>query len=131
MTKNIRGKSDVECKFYELAEDVPDPRELSAEKKNLIVFDDLLLEKQNTCESYYVRRIHSNVDRFYLAQNYFKLPRQTIRENANFICLFPQDVRNLNHIFDDHVGCDMTKEEFRQLCKTTWEKTTRVCNNRS
>ena len=33
MAKNIRGKSDVECKFYELTEDVPDPRELSAEKK--------------------------------------------------------------------------------------------------
>ena len=90
--------------------------------KNLMVFDDLLLEKQNTWESYYVRGIHSNVDCFYLAQNYFKLPRQTIRENANFICLFPQDLKNLNHIFDDHVGSDMTKEEFRQSCKTSWEK---------
>ena len=74
------------------------------------------------CESYYVRGRHSNVDCFYLAQNYFKLPRQTIRENANFICLFPQDLKNINHIFDDHVGSEMTKEEFRQLCKTAWEK---------
>ena len=87
-----------------------------------MVFDDLLLEKQNTCESYYVRGRHSNVDCFYLAQNYFKPPRQTIRENANFICLFPQDLKNLNNIFDDHVESDMTKEEFRQLCKTAWEK---------
>ena len=120
--KNIRGKSVVECKFYESADDVPDPRELSSRKKNLMVFDDLLLEKQNTCESYYVRGRHSNVDCFYLAENYFKLPRQTIRENANFICLFRQDLKNLNYIFDDHVGSDMTKEEFRQLCKTAWEK---------
>ena len=110
MAKDIRDKSDVECKFYEAAEDVPDPRELSSEKKNLIVFDDLLLEKQNTCESYYVRGRHSNVDFFYLAQNYFKLPRQTIRENTNFICLFPQALKNLNHIFDNHVGSYMTKE---------------------
>ena len=29
---------------------------------------------------------------------------------------------NLNHIFEDHIGSDMTKEEFRQLCKTAWEK---------
>ena len=50
------------------------------------------------------------------------LPRQTIRENTNFICLFPQDLKNLNHIFDDHVASDMTKEELRQLCKTAWEK---------
>ena len=116
--KNIRGKSDVECKYYESADDVSDPRELSSAKKILMVFDDLLLEKQNTCESYYVRGRHSNVDCFYVAQNYFKLPRQIIRENANFICLFPQDLKNLNHIFDDHVGSDMTTEEFRQLCKT-------------
>ena len=55
MAKEIREKTDVECNFYQSAEDVPDPRELSSEKKNLMVFDDLLLEKQNTCESYYVR----------------------------------------------------------------------------
>ena len=118
----MEKKSNVEYKFYESAEDVPNLRELSSEKKNLMVFDDLLLEKQITCESYYVVGRQSNVDCFYLAQNYFKLPRQTIRENANFICLFPQDLKNLNHIFDDHVGSDMTKEEFRQLCKTAWEK---------
>ena len=76
MAKNIRDKSDIECNFYETAEDVPDPRELSSGKKNLMVFDDLLLEKQNTCESYYVRGRHINVDCFYLAQNYFKLPWQ-------------------------------------------------------
>ena len=78
MAKEIKDKSDVECNFYQLAEDVPDPRDLSPEKKNLMVFDDLLLEKENTCESYNVRGRHSNVDCFYLAQNYFKLPRQEI-----------------------------------------------------
>ena len=67
MTKDIREKSDVLRNFYQSAEDVPDPRELSSEKKNLMVFDVLLLEKQNTCESYYVRGRHSNVDCFYLA----------------------------------------------------------------
>ena len=122
MAKEIRDKSDVVCNFYQSAEDAPDPRKLSSEKKNLMVFDDLLLEKQNTCESHYVRGRHSNVDCFYFDQNYFKLPRQTIRENANFICLFSQVLKNLNHIFDDHVGSDMTKEEFRQLCKTAREK---------
>ena len=87
-----------------------------------MVFDDLLLEKQNTRESYYVRGRHSNVDCFYLAQNYFKLPHQTIRETANSICLFSQDLKNLNHIFEDRVGSDIIKEEFRQLCKTAWKK---------
>ena len=113
MAKEIRDKCDVVCNFDQSAEDVPDPRELSSENKNLTLFDNLLLEKRNTCEWYYVRGRQSNVDCLYLAQNYFKLPRQKIRENANFICLFPQDLKNLNHIFDDQVGSDMTKEEFR------------------
>ena len=113
MAKEIRDKSDVVCNFYLSAEDVPDPRELSSDKKNLMVFDGLLLDKQNTCKSYYVRRRHRNVDCFYLSQNYFTLPCQIIRKNANFICLIPQDLKNLNHIFDDHVGSDMTNEEFR------------------
>ena len=78
MAKDIRDKYDAECKFHESTEDVPDTRELSSQKKNLMVFDDLLLEKQITCESFYVIGRHSNVDCFYLAQNYFKLTRQTI-----------------------------------------------------
>ena len=101
--KEIRDKLDVVSNFYQSAEDVPDPRELSSQKKNLMVFDDLLLGKQNTCESHNIRGRRSNV-----------------RENPNFICLFPQDLKNLNHIFDYHVESDMTKEEFKQLCKAAW-----------
>ena len=87
-----------------------------------MIFDDLLLERQNKCECYYVRGRHSNVDCFYLSQNYFRLPRQTIRENANFLCLFPQDLKNLNPIYSDHVGDDMKKDEFRKFCKKCWDK---------
>ena len=47
MAKEIRDKSDVVCNFYPSAEDVPDHRELSSEKKNLMIFDYLLFERQN------------------------------------------------------------------------------------
>ena len=55
IAKEITEKSYIERNSYQSAIYVPDPRELSSEKQNLTVFDDLLLEKQNTCESYYVR----------------------------------------------------------------------------
>ena len=45
MAKEITDKSDVVCIFYQSSEDVPDPRELSSEKKNLMVVDDLVHEK--------------------------------------------------------------------------------------
>ena len=57
MAKEIRYKSDVVCNFYQSAEDVPDPRELSSEKSNLMVFDDLLLENKT-----HVNRIVSEED---------------------------------------------------------------------
>ena len=83
-----------------------------------MIFDDLLFEKQNKCECYYIRGRHSNVDCFYLSQ----LLRQTIRENANFICIFPQDLKNINHIYNNHLGEDMSREEFRKFYRECWKK---------
>ena len=101
-----KNNSNIRCKFnfFETASDVADWRELDSKDKNLMIFDDLLLEKQNKCECYYIRGRHSNVDCFYLSQNYFKLPRQTVRENANFICLFPQDLKKHNSYFQRSCG---------------------------
>ena len=55
----------IECNFYESADDVPDMKEISPEHKYLMIFDDLLLQKQNKCEAYYVRGRHSNCDCLY------------------------------------------------------------------
>ena len=46
MAKEIRDKSDVVCNFYQSAEEDPDTRELSSEKKNLMIFDDLFLKNK-------------------------------------------------------------------------------------
>lgn len=111
----------VKCKFWSNASDVPDPADMVATDKNLMIFDDLQLEKQSKCEAYFVRGRHSNVDCLYLAQNYFNLPRQTIRENANFMCIFKQDSKNVNHLYNDHAAVDMPLDEFRRLCKYAWQ----------
>ena len=44
--RSTKNKSNVKCNFFETASDVPDPRDLSSEDKNLMIFDDLLLERQ-------------------------------------------------------------------------------------
>jgi len=61
-------KISIKCKFFENACDVPDPRDVNPAMKNLMVFDDILLERQNKWEPYCIRGRHSNVDCFYLAQ---------------------------------------------------------------
>ena len=104
----------IVANFYNDCSNIPDPSSLNTMEKNLLVLDDCYLGKQNMAESYYSRGRHNNCDTLYISQNYFRLPRQTIRENANLIILFPQDAKNLNHIYADHCSSDMSKEEFRE-----------------
>ena len=83
----------ITANFYTDCELIPDPSELDPETKNLLVLDDCFLGKQNKAEAYYTRGRHSNCDTIFLSQNYFRLPRQTIRENCNFLMLFQQDAK--------------------------------------
>ena len=111
--------NDVTASFYSDCELIPDPSELDPDTKNLLVLDDCFLGKQNKAEAYYTRGRHNNCDTIFLSQNYFRLPRQTIRENCNFILLFQQDTKNLNHIHADHCS-DIPLEEFKNFCKQVW-----------
>jgi len=82
-----RFKDPIECNFYESANDVPDPKEISPEHKNLIIFDDLLLQKQNKCEAYYVRGRHSNCDCLYLSHITSNcLIKQFEKMQISFVC---------------------------------------------
>ena len=111
----------IKTNFYSSSDDIPDPATLNETDKNLMILDDCFLGPQNKAESYYTRGRHNNCDVIYITQNYFRLPRHTIRENANFIILFPQDVKNLNHIYSDHCSFDMDLDEFKQFCHRVWD----------
>ena len=76
--------------------------------------------ENRTRQKLITRGRHNNCDTIYISQNYFRLPRQTIRENANFIILFPQDAKNLTHIYADHCDGDMSIEEFKKFCRRVW-----------
>ena len=114
-------KGTIKADFYADCSMIPDPTELSIEEKNLLILDDCFLGPQNKAEAYYTRGRQNNCDTFYISQSYFRLPRHTVRENANFIVLFPQDAKNLVHIHADHCDGDMTLEEFKRFCRTVWE----------
>ncbi len=111
---------EIKANFYSDCAMIPDPADLDTNEKNLLILDDCFLGKQNKAEAYYTRGRHNNCDMFYISQNYFRLPRHTIRENANFILLFPQDCKNLNHIHADHCQ-DITLAEFKEFCQTVWQ----------
>ena len=71
--------------FHDDCQNIPDPSALDPTQKNLLLLDDCFLGKQNKAEAYYIRRRHNNCDTIYIAQNYFCLPRHTIRENSNLL----------------------------------------------
>ncbi len=116
----VNNKSDIHAEFFDDCSAIPDPSELSPEYKNVMIFDDCILGSQDKAESYYTRGRHNNCDSFYISQYYFLLPRKTIRENANFIILFPQDDKNLNHIHRDHCT-NISLKEFLSFCRKCWE----------
>lgn len=117
----LRGYGGITSQFIDDIDLIPDPSQFDERKKNILVLDDVLLGPQNKIEDMYTRGRHNGIDTFYLAQNYFKLPRQTVRENSNFIVLFPQDMKNLNHIYNDHCSGDgISCDQFRDFCTYGW-----------
>ena len=114
-------KGKIKAEFFENCASIPDPAELNVQDKNLLILDDCFLGPQNKAEAYYTRGRQNNCDTFYISQSYFRLPRHSIRENSNFIILFSQDAKNLQHIYADHCEGDMNLDEFKRFCRTVWE----------
>ena len=116
-------RGGIDAVFNDDVTTIPDPSTLDPERKNLIIFDDIMLGPQSTPEKYYTRGRHNGVDAIYIAQSYFPLPRTTVRENANIFFFFKQDNKNLVHIYQDHCAVDgIPLEVFRNFCNTVWNE---------
>ena len=113
-------KGDIKAEFYSDCNMVPDPSELNCDEKNFLLLDDCFLGSQNKIEAYYTRGRQNNCQTMYISQSYFRLPRHSVRENMNFLILFQQDAKNLQHIYADHCDGDMSLEEFKKFCQTVW-----------
>lgn len=87
---------------------------------SIMIFDDVACEKQQNIKNYFSMGRHNNIDTFYICQTYSYVPKQLVRDNANFIVLFKQDNRNLQHIYHDHVNTDMTFGTFKDMCLKVW-----------
>jgi len=112
-----KGRTKIEVNSFHNYSEIPDPADVDLKKKNLFIFDDVMTDKnQNKAEDFYTRGRHNNISSFYIAQNYFKLPRQTIRSNANVLVIFNLPYKDLRHIYDDYCSADMDFCEFKKLC---------------
>ena len=117
-------RGDIKAEFYTDSNMVPDPSDLDCNEKNLLLLDHCFLGPQNKIEAFYTRGRQNNCQTIYISQSYFRLPRHSIRENANIIFLFPQDAKNLHHIHADHCDGDMNLDEFKSFCRKVWNNGT-------
>ena len=85
-----------------------------------IVFDDMLDSNQKLIDPFFTRGRHNDLDVYYLSQSYFDLPKRTIRNNSNIIILFQQTLKDVEHIYRDIAGFDMSNDEFKSLCREAW-----------
>ena len=95
---------------------------LNEYENSVVVFDDMLLSKQESnIDLFFTRGRHNNIDIYNISQSYFHLPKNSIRNNSNMIILFKQTLRDIILLFHDIAGLDMNLEERKQLCRKAWE----------
>ena len=114
--------TDLSFKIISDLDELPDPSELDAKRKNILILDDVMTSpKQHKAQAYFCRGRHSNCSVFFIAQNYFRLNRSTIRENSNLFIFFSQDRKNLIHIYQDHCSEDeLSFSQFSSFCNRVW-----------
>ena len=97
------------------------PKELippeTCRNNSIVIFDDFILENQNFVSDYFTKGRHKNLDCLYLAQTYSRIPKQLVRDNANFICIFKEDVVNLKHIFSEYVNGNCNLNSSLEMCR--------------
>lgn len=114
--KNI---DDIGLYMFSENDEVLHPADIKP--NSVMIFDDVACENQKNIKNYFSMGRHNNVDTFYICQTYSYIPKQLVRDNANFIIMFKQDYRNLQHIYHDHVNTDMTFESFKTICTSVWD----------
>ena len=72
-------------------------------------------------DQYFIRRRQNQFDIYYLSQAYFDLPKRNIRNNSNKTILFNQTIKDIEHIYTDVAGYDMSYDEFEELCRKLWK----------
>ena len=87
-----------------------------------VVFDEMLDTSQKLIDPFFTRGRHNDLDVYYLSQSYFDLPKRTIRNNSNIVLLFQQTLKDVEHIYRDIAGFDMSYDEFKSLCREAWKE---------
>lgn len=120
LEKILSDVPDVKLYKFDASNEIMEPN--NADPYSVFIFDDVSCENHDRIRTYFSMGRHNHIDSIYIGQTYSKIPKQLIRDNVNLLIAFKQDDKNLKHIYNDHVGTDMSFEKFREVCGKAWKE---------
>lgn len=98
----LEDKTKKTVKILEGIENIPSLDKFNKEDQHIVIFDDLVLEKdQKKMNEFYIRGRKKGISVCYLSQSFFKIPK-VIRTNCNyFVILKLSGKRDLNLILSE------------------------------
>ena len=116
-------KSDTEMETYESIEELKFPRENV--DGGIIKLDDLNEKERNDpkVQAMFKRSRHNNLSIFIISQDYYELPKKTIRTKGNMYHIFkPNNFLDIRKIYQEKASMDMKLDEFKYLTSTCWNQ---------
>ena len=116
-------KSNIEIETYDNIEELKFPQDY--ENNSIIILDDLNEKEINNdkIQAMFKRGRHNNLSIFIISQDYYELPKKTIRANGNIYHIFkPNNFLDVRNIYQDKASMDMTLDEFKLLTSTCWNE---------
>ena len=81
----------------------------------------LLPKQEGNIDLFFTRGRHNLIDKNYISQRYFNLPKITVRNTSKVFILFKQILTDIILLFHDIAGLDRILEEWKKLCRKAWE----------
>ena len=72
-------------------------------------------------QAMFKRSINNNLSIFVISQDYYELPKRTIRANGNIYHIIkPNNFRDVQKLYQDKASRDLTLDDIRYLTTTCW-----------
>ena len=116
-------KSDIEIETFDNIEELKFPQDY--ENNIIIILDDLNQNEINNdkIQAMFKRGRHNNLSIFIISQDYYEIPKRTIRANGNIYHIFkPNNFRDVINLYQDKASMDMTLNEVKLLTSICWNE---------
>ena len=107
-------KSDTEIETYESIEELIFPQEYH--DGGFIILDDFTEKemKDPRVQTMFMRSRHNNLSKFIICQDYYELPKKTIRAKGNIYHIFKSNnFLGVRNVYQDNISMDMTLNDFK------------------